>query len=272
MSSPLLFKSSRDGRTVVEITPARAGWDYTGLKVLRLAADEGEAFATDGYEYGIVVLSGTVDATVDGVAYPALGERASVFEHTPPAVVYVPPQRRVVLRASRAAEVALCSALGDDASREVAVLDRSAMRYSTRGTGANARQICDLLPETNPVAARLLLVEVVTPSGHSSSYPPHKHDSDHPPDETRLEEIYYHRLNPPQGFALQRIYTDDRDLDEACAVEDRDAVIVPRGYHPVVVPYGYDLYYLNVMAGRHRHWAFANDPDHQWLLQAQETR
>ena len=113
----------------------------------------------------------------------------------------------------------------------------------------------------------LLVVEVVTPASHSSSYPPHKHDIEAPPSETQLEETYYHRLNPPQGFAFQRVYTDDRSLDEACAVEDHDVVMVPRGYHPVVAPHGYDLYYLNVMAGPNRFWVFRNDPAHEWMLQ-----
>jgi 5-deoxy-glucuronate isomerase len=140
------------------------------------------------------------------------------------------------------------------------------MKRSVRGQGSNTRYVCDILPHDDPTAAHLLVVEVVTPAGHSSSYPPHKHDNDAPPHETRLEETYYHRLNPPQGFAFQRVYTDDRSLDEACAVENHDVVMVPRGYHPVVAPHGYDLYYLNVMAGPQRHWVFRNDPAHEWML------
>jgi 5-deoxy-glucuronate isomerase len=110
------------------------------------------------------------------------------------------------------------------------------------------------------------VVEVVTPAGHWSSYPPHKHDRDAPPTETLLEETYYHRLDPPQGFALQRVYTDDRSLDEALVLTDRTVSLVPRGYHPVGAAHGYDLYYLNVMAGPKRAWRFHNDPDHEWLL------
>ncbi len=139
------------------------------------------------------------------------------------------------------------------------------MKRFSRGTGANTRFVCDILPESEP-ADHLLVVEVVTPGGHSSSYPPHKHDTDNIPVESSLEETYYHRLNPPQGFAFQRVYTDDRSLDESLAVEDHDVVMVPRGYHPVVVPYGYDSYYLNVMAGATREWHFKNDPVHEWML------
>ena len=109
------------------------------------------------------------------------------------------------------------------------------------------------------------MVEVVTPSGNWSSYPPHKHDTATVGEETALEETYYHRLDPAQGFAMQRVYTDDRAIDQTMTVEDGDVVMVPRGYHPVGVPHGYDLYYLNVMAGPVREWKFRNDPAHEWI-------
>ena len=128
-----------------------------------------------------------------------------------------------------------------------------------------ARYVRDILPHTEP-AHRPPVVEVRTPSGHSSSYPPHKHDTDAAPRETLLEETYYHRLNPGQGFAFQRVYTDDRSLDESLAVAERDVVMVPRGYHPVVVPPGYESYYLNVMAGPRREGHFHNGPAHEWML------
>ena len=155
--------------------------------------------------------------------------------------------------------------------RTVRVIDPASMRRTTRGQGTNTRYVCDILPHDDPTAAHLLVVEVITPASHSSSYPPHKHDMETPPLETLLEETYYHRLNPPQGFAFQRVYTDDRSLDEACAVENHDVVMVPRGYHPVVAPHGYDLYYLNVMAGPNRFWVFRNDPQHEWMLAPAKT-
>jgi 5-deoxy-glucuronate isomerase len=112
----------------------------------------------------------------------------------------------------------------------------------------------------------LLVVEVLTPAGHWSSYPPHKHDHDDPPRQSHLEEIYYHRIKPERGFGLQRVYAYDTALDEAIAFRDRDCVLVPRGYHTVSAPPGYELYYLNVMAGPSRFWAVVNDPDHEWIL------
>jgi 5-deoxy-glucuronate isomerase len=266
MVSPLLAKAAPQGREIVEVTPARAGWTHVGFRAVRLAAGETESLATGERELCLVVLTGTVDVTVDGVTHANLGERDSVFAEQSPAAVYVPGGCKVSIRAVRNAEVALCSAPAGAVPRETRVIDPAAMPRSVRGQGSNTRYICDILPHTDPTAAHLLVVEVVTPAGHSSSYPPHRHDREELPVETQLEETYYHRLNPPQGFAFQRVYTDDRSLDESMAVENHDTVMVPKGYHPCVAPHGYDLYYLNVMAGPNRHWVFKNDPVHEWML------
>ena len=262
----LLVKAAQ-GRIVADITPASAGWKYISFKALRLQPGDTEAFATAGLEHCITVLAGAVDVTVDAQTYSALGNRASVFEDRAPAALYVPPGRRVRIEAQGEAEVAISAApaQGLHATRVIAP---QSMRRSVRGQGSNTRHVCDILPETEP-AESLLVVEVITPAGNSSSYPPHKHDSADPgaPDaETVLEETYFHMLNPSQGFAFQRVYTDDRGLDETMAVEHRDTVLVPRGYHPCVAPPGYDLYYLNTMAGPERRWAFRNDPAHEWML------
>jgi 5-deoxy-glucuronate isomerase len=273
MVSPLLAKAAPEGREIVNVTPERAGWTHVGFRAVRLTAGESETVATGTRELCVVVLTGTVDVEVDGQTYASLGSRSSVFEEKSPASVYVPSGKTVQITGAAgtttSAEVALCSAPCDDATRSVSVIDSAAMRRSVRGKGSNTRYVCDILPHDDPRAAHLLVVEVITPQSHSSSYPPHKHDVEQPPVETMLEETYYHRLNPPQGFAFQRVYTDDRSLDEACAVENHDVVMVPRGYHPVVAPHGYDLYYLNVMAGPKRFWVFKNDPAHEWMLAPQ---
>jgi len=269
VTSKLLVKARREGREIVNVTPQTAGWTHVGFRALRLAAGDSERLSTGARELCIVVLAGSVDVSVDGEAFDELGNRDSVFDDAPPAALYVPAQRSVTIDADGPAEVALCTAPADSLARSVKRLDPVAMRRSVRGQGSNTRYICDILPHDDPTAAHLLVVEVRTPAVHSSSYPPHKHDSETPPSETQLEETYYHRLNPPQGFAFQRVYTDDRSLDEACAVEDHDVVMVPRGYHPVVAPHGYELYYLNVMAGPNRLWVFRNDPAHEWMLSPQ---
>jgi 5-deoxy-glucuronate isomerase len=266
MVSPLLAKAAPNGREIVNLTPERAGWKHVGFRALRLGAGESERVDTGERELCLVVLTGTVDVQVDGQTHRNLGTRNSVFDEISPAAVYVPQGKQVTVLACRDAEIALCTAPSDGSGRTVRVLDSASMKRSVRGKGSNTRYICDVLPHDDATAAHLLVVEVLTPASHSSSYPPHKHDIEQPPLETQLEETYYHRLNPPQGFAFQRVYTDDRSLDEACAVENHDVVMVPRGYHPVVAPHGYDLYYLNVMAGPNRFWVFKNDPAHEWML------
>ena len=145
------------------------------------------------------------------------------------------------------------------------MLPGAEIEVETRGHGALERTIHPILMADRE-ADSLLVCEVITPAGHWSSYPPHKHDRDDPPVETLLEETYYHRISPARGFGLQRVYTDDRSLDETLAFGDRDCVLVPRGYHTVSAPPGYRVYYLNVMAGPTRLWAVANDPDHEWTL------
>mgnify|MGYP001377334877 CR=1 FL=1 len=266
MVSRLQVKAAPQGRDIVDVTPRKAGWTHVGFRAIRLKAGEQESIDTGARELCLVVLTGTVDVSVDGNGWSGLGTRSSVFDEVSPAAVYVPSGQSVRVRAVRDAELALCTAPCDDQDRPARLLDSATMKRSVRGKGSNTRYVCDILPHDDPTAAHLLVVEVLTPAGHASSYPPHKHDAETPPVETQLEETYYHRLNPPQGFAFQRVYTDNRDIDEACAVEDHDVVMVPRGYHPVVAAHGYDLYYLNVMAGPNRLWVFRNDPAHEWML------
>jgi 5-deoxy-glucuronate isomerase len=263
-TAPLLVKGTRDGRGISRVTPESAGWRYVGFDAIRLAAGESYAGTTAGRELCIVVVSGTVAISSGELSWRDVGQRTSPFEDAAPAAAYLPPARDFNVRAQTAAEVALCWAPAEKGVPP-RLIEPASIRKSVRGQGTNTRYVRDILPQSDPAEA-LLVVEVVTPAGHSSSYPPHKHDTDALPVESSLEEIYYHRLDPPQGFAFQRVYTDDRSLDEAMAVEDHDVVMVPMGYHPVVVPHGYTSYYLNVMAGPRRIWQFHNDPAHEWML------
>jgi len=264
MSGPLLVKARAAGRTIVQVTPESAGWRYVGFEALRLAPGEAYSAATAGRELCIVVVAGRVSVRSGELAWDEIGGRNSPFEDVAPFAVYLPPGREVSITGVTAAEVALCwaPAIRGEPPR---LIEPSSMQRTVRGSGSNTRFVRDILPET-AAAEALLVVEVITPPGNASSYPPHKHDTDALPVESSLEETYYHRLNPPQGFAFQRVYTDDRVLDETMTVEDRDVVMVPRGYHPVVVPHGYTSWYLNVMAGPHRAWHFHNDPAHEWML------
>jgi 5-deoxy-glucuronate isomerase len=246
------------GEPVVRVTPASAGWEYVGFEVHRLGPGERRTFDGAGREQCVVVLSGRVDLAA------GVGERESVFDGLPSAG-YAPPGQPIAVHAAHGpAEIALTWSPASGGG-EPLLITPADVTLEVRGSGAMERHVHPILMGDKP-AHRLLVVEVLTPAGHWSSYPPHKHDRDAPPDETLLEETYYHRIRPEQGFGLQRVYTDDRSLDETLAFGDGDVVLVPRGYHTVAAPPGYDLYYLNVMAGPQRDWRFANDPDHAWLF------
>ena len=254
--------------TVLQVTPESAGWRHVGFRVVRLAAGMRFAGREDGRETCLVIVSGTASIQAGTHHFARVGGRVSPFEDRAPGAVYLPAGLRYVVVAEDAVELAVCSAPGG-ADRSPRLIGAADMSRETRGRGTNTRYVRNILPQDEP-ADSLLVVEVVTPGGHWSSYPPHKHDTADAGAETALEETYWHRLQPPQGFAFQRVYTDDRALDETMCVEDGDVVMVPRGYHPVGAAHGYDLYYLNVMAGPARSWIFRNDPAHDWLLKGRD--
>jgi 5-deoxy-glucuronate isomerase len=249
---------------VLDITPRNAGWQRVGFRVHRLSAGRCARGGDVGREACLVVLKGTADITMGTHRFERIGGRASVFEDSAPGAVYAPAGMTFTVIARDAVELAVCSAPGEP-GRTPRAIAPSDMPKVVRGTGTNTRYVRNVLPEDRS-ADSLIVVEVITPGGHWSSYPPHKHDTATPGGETALEETYYHRLHPSQGFAFQRVYTDDRDLDETMCVHDGDVVLVPRGYHPVGAAHGYDLYYLNVMAGPRRAWVIHNDPEHEWML------
>ncbi len=249
--------------TMLDITPDSAGWGHVGFRAVRLAPGQTHKGVAPHRETCLVLLSGTADVRAGDLFCAGLGSRKSVFEDAPPASVYVPADTPFEVTAAGEVELAVCTAPGKP-GLPPRLIDPATMSREVRGTGTNQRFVRNILPETEP-ADSLLVVEVITPGGNWSSYPPHKHDRDVPGEETALEETYYHRLDPPQGFAFQRVYTDARDLDETITVGDGEVVMVPRGYHPVGAPHGYDLYYLNVMAGPKRQWIFRNDPAHEWI-------
>jgi 5-deoxy-glucuronate isomerase len=249
---------------VQDVTPESAGWTYVGFKLHRLDAGESAGAETGDREVCLVLVTGKARISVDGKDFGELGERMSPFEGEPYSV-YVPAGSRWRAEATTGLELAVCSAPGAGGRHEARVIAPGTNPQITRGKGSNTRYVTNILPETD-AAESLLVVEVITPGGNTSSYPPHKHDTDNLPDESLLEETYYHRFNPPQGFAMQRVYTDDRSLDVTMAVEDGDVSLVPRGYHPVAAVHGYDCYYLNVMAGPKRTWKFHNAPEHEWML------
>ena len=265
MPNLLIRPSEPDDRNrTIHVTPQSAGWTYVGFDLVKLG--EGQTAGADcgERETCLVLISGRAAITIDATDFGTLGERMNPFEGKPWSV-YAPAGTRWTVRAETPVELAVCSAPGLGGDHPPRLIGPDQVSQEIRGTGSNTRYVTNILPETEP-ADSLLVVEVITPGGNSSSYPPHKHDQDNLPHESALEETYYHRLNPPQGFAFQRVYTDDRSLDEAMAVEDGDVTLVPKGYHPCAATHGYDLYYLNVMAGPKRIWRFHNQPEHEWLI------
>ncbi|MEM5529348.1 5-deoxy-glucuronate isomerase [Gammaproteobacteria bacterium AS21] len=266
--SYLLSKASlKDGQSCVQkVTPSSAHWQYVGFEVHRLKAGESLTQLSDNNELCLVLISGLADVDAGEYQWQGLGERMSVFENKAPYSVYVPPKHNVAVTAVTDLELAICRAPATG-KYPVRLITPQMCYMQTRGINSNTRHVCNILFD-NLEAESLLVCEVSTPSGNWSSYPPHKHDSDRIPVETQLEETYYHRVNPDQGFVFQRVYNDDRSLDETMSVENHDVVLVPEGYHPVGVPHGYDSYYLNVMAGPSRNWIFHNDPAHEWIIEA----
>jgi 5-deoxy-glucuronate isomerase len=262
----LLVKPKKSSQEIVSVTPQSAGWRYVSFSAHRLPPGEPLTLSDDANELCAVILSGMASAKTGALEWKEIGERKSVFEDSAPYAVYVPPRTNLTITATTDLELAVAGAPAKG-KLPPRLIEPAAIRRSARGKGANTRYVCDILPQDQP-AESLLVVEVKTPSGNSSSYPPHKHDVDNIPAESLLEETYYHYIDPPQGFVFQRVYSDSRDIDESMAVENRDVVLVPRGYHPVVVPHGYQSYYFNVMAGPKRVWHFHNDPAHEWILSA----
>ena len=238
--------------------------DLIRLDIARLDAGETARFARDVEEMFIVVLSGVVDVIVDDRPLGPAGGRSSVFEALGYAV-YAPPAATVALTSvDGPAELAVCSApleAGGQAARARVVRPED-QRVADVGSGNWARSVRTMLGPEHP-AGRLIVGETINPPGNWSSYPPHKHDTHDPPREVQLEEIYYFKTEPVQGFGVQIKY--DEQHTECCIVRDGDTVAIKSGYHPVVAAPGYALYYLWVMAGRGREMAPYLDPRHAWV-------
>jgi 5-deoxy-glucuronate isomerase len=263
--TPLLRRPFGDHGKVHEITPASAGWRHVGFSLYRLRAGETAAEATGAMEAILVLVEGRARLTAAGRDWGELGDRMNVFEKTPPHCLYVPNGAAWEATAATDCTLAVCLAPGRG-GHPARRIGPEGIVLTPRGEGSNTRHINNIAMEAEDWADSLLVTEVFTPAGNWSSYPSHRHDEDDFPRITYLEETYYHRLNPGQGFGVQRVYTEDGGLDETLAVRSHDVVRVPRGHHPCGAPHGYEMYYLNVMAGPRRAWRFVPDPEVEWIL------
>jgi 5-deoxy-glucuronate isomerase len=252
------------GETML-VTPESTGYQYLTLSIRRLSRGEKFQCETGAAELGMVILGGRCSVESTAGSWPNIGSREHVFDGLPTAV-YLPLETQLTVSADTDCELALCYSRAEKTFPARLVLPEE-IEVEVRGGGNATRQINHILKPQFP-AQRLLIVEVYTPSGNWSSYPPHKHDIHNPPDEVDLEELYYYKVDRPEGYAIQRVYTADGRLDQTLTVRDGELVLVPEGYHPVVAAHGYNVYYLNALAGSARSMAASDDPDYAWVRES----
>ena len=264
-----------DPDLILSITPEQAGWEYISFQARRLEANQNWSFETDENELVIVNLSGRYTVHSNRGQWSGIGTRKNVFEGAAHAL-YLPRHSEFTITAEESGEYAVAW-VPTDQDNEPCLIKPEDVAISVRGGDNVSRQINDLLPSGSPVH-RLVLVEVYTPSGNWSSYPPHKHDVHLKDDqgnllEADLEEVYFYKIDKSDGYAYQRVYTDETSplhkaghpIDALVRAENNCAVLVPEGYHPVVSAPGYTTYYLNVLAGSAQMLANQDDPKYTWV-------
>lgn len=266
-SSPLLVHPSADAQPYMHVTAESAGWQHLNFAARRLSKGQTWRHNTADNELALVILGGTASVESSRGDWQHIGRRPDVFSGMP-YTLYLPRDTDFRVQAESDLDFAYgwCAADQDHPARLVTPKD---VDIEIRG-GANAtRQINNMVPPGFD-CQRLVVVEVYTPSGNWSSYPPHKHDVHREDDagnvlEADLDEIYFYKLDKQEGYALQRVYTGDDSLDELVMARNDDLVLVPEGYHPVVSAHGYTTYYLNFLAGSAQSLANSDDPQYEWI-------
>ena len=267
---------------VTRVTPEQAGWKFINFEVRCLAAGQSHTTDSGNCELALVMLSGAVSVTSNVGEWHHVGRRASVFAGLPHAL-YLPRRTRFTVGAQTDAEFALAWAPADR-DHPARLIQPSDVTTEIRGGDHCTRQINNIIPPGFD-CQRLVVVEVYTPGGNWSSYPPHKHDV-HKTDargnvtEADLEEVYFYKFDRPEGYAYQRIYTDPESplhrggapIDALVLARENDTVLVPEGYHPVASPPGYTTYYLNVLAGSAQSLANSEDPRFAWVKQTYRAK
>ncbi|MFM9370134.1 5-deoxy-glucuronate isomerase [Streptomyces sp. Da 82-17] len=260
----------------LDVTPESAGWGHSGLKILTLGPGEAHALSTGDSEFLVLPLRGGCTVTVGGEVFELQG-RSGVFDSATD-FAYLPHTTEALLRSASGGTFALPSARTGGPAQPARYGPKENVPVELRGAGACSRQVNNYCLPGTFEAEQLLVCEVLTPGGNWSSYPPHKHDqartdADGNPVESELEEIYYFEIaegpDGRPGFGYQRVYgTEERPLDVLAEVRSGDTVLIPHGWHgPSIAAPGYDLYYLNVMAGpgQDRAWLICDDPAHGWV-------
>ena len=252
------YRPELGNRTRIEITPETAGWKYLSFRVVALDAEGSEELGTGANEVVVVPLSGKGIFSFADQDHPF--QRSSVFAG-PTDIFYLPPKTPYRIKANEPAELAIGGAPAEG-RLPARVIRRSEISVGVRGD-ANVKRSVSALADSDQLTERLTVYEIHTPSGNWSSFPPHRHDTR---DRSSYhEETYYYRFQPKNGFAIQRIYTRDTELDVALPVQDGDLVLIHEGYHPVVKAPGTNAYYLNFLAGDVRPISAVNDPEYDWI-------
>ncbi|WP_405724515.1 5-deoxy-glucuronate isomerase [Streptomyces sp. NBC_00028] len=267
--------TSAEGPYDLQVTPESAGWGYSGLRILTLEPGGEHVLSTGESEFLVLPLAGSCTVTTDGTAFELAG-RADVFASVTD-FAYVPRASQALISSVHGGRFALPSARTEQGGHSARYGRKEDVPVELRGAGPCSRQVNNYcLPGTFD-AEQLLVCEVLTPGGNWSSYPPHKHDEARPGVESQLEEIYYFEISGGEnGFGYQRVYgTPERPMDVLAEIRSGDTVLIPHGWHgPSIAAPGYDLYYLNVMAGpgQDRAWLICDDPAHGWVRATWDTQ
>jgi 5-deoxy-glucuronate isomerase len=258
-------KALEDGfGEMISFAPHDVGWEDLGFRALRLRAGAAFSGRTGDTEVAIVVLGGICSIDSSAGTWNNIGRRRNVFDGLA-WTLYLPIGVTWTVAAATDLDIAICSCPARK-HFPARLIPPAEVRVDSRGGGNATRQICNILMPDD-AADRLMVVEVYTPAGNWSSFPPHKHDVHNPPAEVDLEEIYYYRTERPEGYAIQRVYSYDGRRNETLTVRDGELVLIPDGYHPVVAAHGYNIYYLNALAGSARSLAAPLDPNYAWIAE-----
>jgi 5-deoxy-glucuronate isomerase len=236
-----------------------------GFGLLCLRPGETYTASAEAKETALILLGGTVTMRGVGVTYEDIGERKGVFSGKA-ASVYLPAGNSYILEAKTDLEVAVCQAPSDRGGSPRLILPEAVKEVALGKE--NWKRSAYMIVDGDIPAHYLFLGEAIVPPGNWASFPPHRHDKDALPEEVDMEEIYFFRFDRPSGFGIQKIYTDDRSVDETITVRQNDTVLIPQGYHPVVNAPGCSMYYLWVMAGANRKFLSRLDPDHRWIAES----
>jgi 5-deoxy-glucuronate isomerase len=249
-------------RESIENRRANLEFEFLSFENRSLCAGEKYEGNTEHDELAIVMLGGVCSVESNRGNWGPIGGRTTVFDGMP-FTLYLPIRTDFTITSEPGCDMAFCFSRAEEEHRPQ-LITPTAVGVEIRGGGNATRQINSMVGPEFP-AHRLMVVEVFTPAGNWSSYPPHKHDVHLPPGEVDLEELYYYRIQRPEGFAVQRVYTANRSIDETLTVRDGEMVLVPEGYHPVAAAHGYNVYYLNALAGSARSLAASDDPELAWV-------